>query len=94
MSVNMDFSNKVDQSCVKQDVDYPGADLGGRTANTFDQCEQFCRDTERCKSITYVTSTKTCYLKHRGSGARGPVSKPGLLSLNMECPTSVFQHSG
>ena len=93
-SVNMDCDNKRDQSCAKHNVDYAGADLGGRRAVSLDQCEQFCRDTDRCKSITYSTgSDRTCYLKHRASGARGPTSKAGLISLNMECPTSDLINS-
>ena len=83
----MDCNNKVDQSCAKQNTDYGGADLGHRTANSLSQCEQFCRDTEQCVSLTYRASGRNCWLKNRKSGARGPTYNQGLVSLNMDCPT-------
>ena len=93
ISANMDCDYKSDQSCAKHSVDYWGADLGHRTATTLDQCEQFCRDTERCVSLTFRASSRSCWLKHRKSGARGPSTVHGLVSLNMECPPSGTQTS-
>ena len=89
----MDCNNKVDQSCAKQNVDYWGADLGHRAANSLAQCEQFCRDTDRCVSLTYRASGRNCWLKYRKSGHRGPTSGHGLVSLNMDCPSGHPQNA-
>jgi len=88
----MDCNNKVDQTCAKVGVDYGGADLGHRTAHSLSQCEQFCRDTERCQSLTFRDSDNSCWLKYRKSGARGPTHITGLVSLNMDCPTGSVRH--
>ncbi|KAL5255577.1 hypothetical protein ACHWQZ_G010973 [Mnemiopsis leidyi] len=92
ISSNMDCNNKVDQTCAKVGVDYGGADLGHRTAHSLSQCEQFCRDTERCQSLTFRDSDNSCWLKYRKSGARGPTHITGLVSLNMDCPTGSVRH--
>ena len=91
ISTNMVCDNKSDHTCAKENVDYPGADMGQRAASSLLQCEQFCRDSEQCRSITYHDSSKSCWLKYRKSGRQGPINHQGLVSLNMDCPEGVIQ---
>ena len=84
--MNMECADtKSDHSCLQQNTDFWGADLGGRRALNLDQCETFCRDTRDCVSITYRSSDSQCWLKYNRFGAAGPSQKSGLTSLNMEC---------
>ena len=86
ISMNMECADtKSDHSCLQQNTDFWGADLGGRRALNLDQCETFCRDTRDCVSITYRSSDSQCWLKYNRFGAAGPSQKSGLTSLNMEC---------
>ena len=88
VSANMVCDNKTDQSCTAYNVNYPGADMVRRIVSYFDQCEQFCRDTERCAAITYHPPSRQCWLKSSKDGdkAYGPNNQAGYNSLNMECP--------
>ena len=85
ISANMDCDNKSDQSCAQHNVDYWGADLGHQRAYTLDQCERFCRDTEMCVSLTFRSSSSSCWLKYSRNGLGGLGYGNGLISLNMEC---------
>jgi hypothetical protein len=90
VSLNMDCGDtKSDQTCVQENTDFWGADLGGRRVINFDQCETFCRDTQDCVSITYRASDSQCWLKYNRFGARGPSRGIGLTSLNMDCSSKA-----
>ena len=95
VSLNMECGDtKSDQTCIQEDTDYWGADLGGRRAINFDQCETFCRDTQDCVSITYRASDSQCWLKYNRFGAFGPSQRTGLKSLNMDCKPPKQTKSG
>ena len=40
-------------NCKRIDVDFWGADIGHVTAESLDKCEELCRETEGCVSLTY-----------------------------------------
>ena len=95
VSLNMDCGDtKSDQSCIEENTDYWGADIGGRRALNFDQCETFCRDAEECVSITYRAADSQCWLKYNRFGAYGPVQNDGLASLNMDCAAQLSFEKG
>ena len=88
--MNMECGDtKSDQTCVEENTDYWGADLGGRRAINFDQCETFCRDTKNCLSVTYRASDYQCWLKYNRFGASGHSQVNGLTSLNMNCNAPI-----
>lgn len=95
ISVNMECDNKKDHSCIERGINFIayGGEIARRTVNTFDLCEQFCRDTEGCHSITYETSSRKCWLRNKRGHSWaeasvrtwGRMRAEGKTSLNMQC---------
>ena len=46
-------------------VDYPGGDYHSYETDTWQHCSRACYNQSRCKAFTYVTQTRTCWLKDR-----------------------------
>ena len=40
-------------NCKREDVDYWGADIGYRTASSLQECIDYCKETDGCKSFTF-----------------------------------------
>ena len=41
------------QQCSREDVDFWGADIGYRTADSLESCKEFCKETAACVSLTF-----------------------------------------
>ncbi|KAL5257482.1 hypothetical protein ACHWQZ_G012431 [Mnemiopsis leidyi] len=79
--------------CKREDVDFMGADIGYRTAISIQECIDYCKDTEGCVSFTYRDSTKSCWMKNKRGGQRGPTVQGGLVSMNMDCTDTKSDQS-
>ena len=88
-SVNMkcDRSPKK-MNCQRANTNFEGADLTSLVSAGIEECVTFCRDTENCKSITFLEASLRCYLKSQYGGEAGPVPKAGYTSMNMQCDNS------
>jgi hypothetical protein len=64
---------------IVRDVDFFGSDLfpSGVRNVTFQQCEQLCREDDRCRAFSWVDSKRWCWPK---SGVGSQVATPGVVS--------------
>lgn len=46
-------------------VDYPGGDYRSYETNSWQSCSRDCYASSQCKAYTYVTQSRTCWLKDR-----------------------------
>lgn len=46
-------------------IDYPGGDYHSYEESSWQSCSRACYNQARCKAFTYVTFTRTCWLKDR-----------------------------
>ena len=92
-SVNMkcDRSPKK-MSCQREGINFAGADIRNIVSAGIEECVIFCRDTENCKSISFLEASQRCYLKSKYGGASGPVISAGYTSMNMECDNSPVKN--
>lgn len=66
---------------LKQDVDYPGNDIGSAASATASGCCKICATKDGCKAFTWSNyGGGTCWLK---SGGGNGVSRSGLLSFSL-----------
>ncbi|KAL5252514.1 hypothetical protein ACHWQZ_G015330 [Mnemiopsis leidyi] len=89
-SMNMECDNSAvtNLNCLRDNTDYPGADIRQLTVADEEECVRHCRDTETCKSLTFRESDQLCFLKSRQGGSGGPRPSFGVSSMNMECDNS------
>ena len=88
-SMNMECDNSPvkNLNCIRDGINFPGADLSGIVVEEKEDCVKHCRDTENCKAVVFLeqNSELTCYLKSRRGGSSVPVAAAGYQSMNMEC---------
>ena len=71
------------QTCIEQDTDYFGNDIGGAgKVDSAESCQLKCQEIENCKYWTWDSSSEGCWLKHKKSNV-GP--KPGVHSGSKFC---------
>ena len=67
------------QTCIEQDTDYFGNDIGsaGKVDNA-ESCQLKCQEVENCKYWTWVSSNGDCWLKHKKENVKSkPANKSG-----------------
>ena len=88
-SMNMECDNStVNLDCLREGINFAGADLNNVVAADEKECARHCRDTELCVAFTFIVSSRRCYLKSRRGGLRGPTKVAGYNSMNMVCDNS------
>ena len=89
-SMNMECDNgKVTNlDCLREDTNFEGGNLVNLVVADVEECARHCRATGGCISLTYVESTRTCYLKSMRGGYYLPKVATGYKSMNMECDNS------
>ena len=90
MNLECDNGPVKNMDCLRDEIDFPGADLQNFVVEEKEDCVRHCRDTERCKALVFTESDDQirCYLKYRRGGSTVPVEKAGYKSMNMECDNS------
>ena len=94
MNLQCDNSPVKNLDCIRDDTNFPGADLRNFIVEDKEECVRHCRDTERCKAVVFTVSSDQlrCYLKDRRGGANVPVVGAGVQSMNMECDNSKIEN--
>jgi hypothetical protein len=91
-SMNMicDNSPVRNLDCLRNNTNFPGANLRNFLVQSKEECVSRCRDTERCKALVFkkFDSHLRCYLKDRRGGSTVPEKAEGYESMNMECKTN------
>ncbi|KAL5260425.1 hypothetical protein ACHWQZ_G010525 [Mnemiopsis leidyi] len=91
-SMNMECDNSPVKNldCIRDGINFPGADLRNLVVEEKEECVKHCRDTEDCKAVVLLeqNSQLNCYLKSRRGGSAVPVASAGYQSMNMECDNS------
>ena len=82
-----------DKGCVREGVDFKGADISWFDTDSFETCAEECATTPQCKSITYQYDPPYCWLKNKEGGREGPNMDDRYASMNMECDTSELDTS-
>ena len=95
-SMNMECDNSPVKNldCLREGMNFAGADLRNIVAADEEECVLHCRDTEQCVSFAFRESDHRCYLKSRRGGVTGPVPSAGFNSMNMECDNSPVKNMG
>merc|ERR1719456_480729 len=93
-SMNMECDNSPvkNMNCLREGINFAGADKRNLVVADEEECVRHCRDAEGCKSLTFIESTHTCYLKSKRGGNAAPSVQAGYNSMNMECDNSPVKN--
>ena len=92
-SMNMECDNSAvtNLGCMRENIDFPGANLTNLETTDEEECVRHCRDTEGCVALSFRISDQTCFLKSRRGGESGPVGAVNTFrSMNMECQSDFI----
>ena len=84
MNMECDNSKMTNLECFREGYNFYGADMGNLVVADEQECLGHCRDTEDCKAVTFLPTSKRCYLKNRRGGAY-PRPQTGYNSMNLVC---------
>ncbi|PFH35764.1 PAN domain-containing protein [Besnoitia besnoiti] len=99
------FCSALTAGCYEIDVDYWGHDIqkieDGSIANAS-VCQGFCQRTTNCRFWTWVSATRSCYLKNvygvhgrrRDSTTGGMVSGPAFCPIQPQCFEDSVDYTG
>ena len=88
MNLECDNSPITNLNCLRDNTDFPGADIRNLIVADEEECVRHCRDTETCASLSFRESDQRCFLRSKRGGQSGPRPQSGINSMNMECDNS------
>ena len=72
-------------SCVRRNTDFWGADIRDMRVSNIEECAGRCLAEPQCKSLTYHTESRNCWLKNKVEGENGPSSHNSAESIRADC---------
>ena len=93
-SMNMECDSNVltNLDCLRNGINFVGADLRNFIVADLEECVRHCKDTEACVSISFTKSNRECWLKSKRGGSIGPSVRAQVSSMNMECDNSAVSN--
>merc|ERR1739847_170342 len=92
MNMECDNSPVKNLDCLREGINFAGADTRNLVVADEEECVRHCRDTELCVALTFIESSHRCYLKTKRGGASGPTLVAGYNSMNMVCDNSPVKN--
>ena len=71
--------------CLHYYTDFWGADILDFVAVNVEECAMRCKSRSDCKSITFRSADRNCWLKRKEFGENGKSDHTTVHSLNIAC---------